>query len=109
MIPKNENKTDEMAEILEELQKNYCPSIQSDKSPYPVKVCSHLSKVVINQITVISYFDAYIATRDQLTSERSRKCQEFWVTSDCKEDALLGLQPFAADWHAEANNLEVCM
>ena len=44
-----------------------------------------------------------------MTSERSRKCQESRVTSDCKEDALLGLQPFAADWHAEANYLEVCM
>ena len=41
VIPKNENKRDEMAEILEELQKNYCPTIQSDWIPHPVKVCSH--------------------------------------------------------------------
>ena len=71
-----------------------------------------MSKEVINQITFISDFDAYIKLLfggDQLTSERSRKCQESRVTSDCREDALLGLQPFAADWHAEANNLEVSM
>lgn len=41
VIPKNENKRDEMAEILEELQKNYCPCIPSDDGSHPVKVCSH--------------------------------------------------------------------
>jgi len=29
------------------------------------------------------------------------------VTSDNEEDALLGLIPFASDWHAEVNYLQV--
>lgn len=29
------------------------------------------------------------------------------MTSDNEEDALLGLIPFASDWHAEANYLQV--
>ena len=44
---------------------------------------------------------------DQLTVERSRSAQARRVTSDDPVDALQGLEPFAADWHAEANFLKV--
>lgn len=46
-------------------------------------------------------------SRDQLTVERSRSAQARRVTSDNPVDALQGLEPFAADWHAEANFLQV--
>ena len=44
---------------------------------------------------------------DQLTVERSRSAQARRATSDDPVDALQGLEPFAADWHAEANFLKV--
>ena len=45
---------------------------------------------------------------DQLTAERARKGQQARVTSDSELEALLGLEPAASDWHAEANFLQVC-
>lgn len=44
---------------------------------------------------------------DQLTVERSRNAQARRVNSDNFVDALEGLLPFPADWHAEANFLQV--
>lgn len=44
---------------------------------------------------------------DQLTVERARGCQEARVNSDSTKEALLGLEPAIADWHAEANFLQV--
>ena len=41
---------------------------------------------------------------DQLTVERARGSQKARVASDTRE-ALEGLEPAAADWHAEANFL----
>ena len=40
---------------------------------------------------------------DQLTVERARGSQKARVASDTREEALEGLEPAAADWHAEAN------
>ena len=44
---------------------------------------------------------------DQLMVEKSRSAQARRVTSDNPVDAQQGLEPFAADWHAEANFLQV--
>ena len=44
---------------------------------------------------------------DQLTAERRRKCQEYKVSDEGSEQALLGLVPAISDWHAEVNYLEV--
>jgi hypothetical protein len=44
---------------------------------------------------------------DQLTVERCRGVQSTRVNSDNEIDALLGLHPFASDWHAEVTLLQV--
>lgn len=44
---------------------------------------------------------------DQLTVERARSSLKARIASDTSEDSLDGLQPAAADWHAEANFLQV--
>lgn len=44
---------------------------------------------------------------DQLTIERARGCQEARINSDTVKEVLLGLEPAIADWHAEANFLQV--
>ena len=45
---------------------------------------------------------------DQLTVERARSAQRARVAADTIEDSLSGFEPAAADWHAEANFLQVC-
>lgn len=45
---------------------------------------------------------------DQLTCEKSKKCQQSRINSQNGREALLGLAPFAGDWHAEATLLQVC-
>ena len=42
-----------------------------------------------------------------MTSEKTWKCQESRLNSDNAKNALLGLAPFSADWHAETNLLQV--
>ena len=44
---------------------------------------------------------------DQLTVECARGSQDERVNSETTEEALLGLEPAVADWHAEANYLQV--
>ena len=44
---------------------------------------------------------------DQLTVARARTAQHTRITSDSHTDALHGLIPFASDWHAEFNLMEV--
>ena len=44
---------------------------------------------------------------DQLTVEGARGSQDVRVNSETTEEALLGLEPAVADWHAEANYLQV--
>ena len=44
---------------------------------------------------------------DQLTVERARSAQRARVAADTIEESLSGLEPAAADWHAEANFLQV--
>ena len=45
---------------------------------------------------------------DQLTAARARTAQRARINSDLHTDAVHGLVPFASDWHAEFNLMEVC-
>ena len=80
IIPWNENKTDEMMDILQ-IMHDYVPSGGTQK---------------------VAFFG------DQLTAARARKCQQVSVNSP-PSDALCGLVPFASDWHANVNFMEVRM
>ena len=44
---------------------------------------------------------------DQLIVERAQSAQRARVAADTIEESLSGLEPAAADWHAEANFLQV--
>ena len=46
---------------------------------------------------------------DQLTAAIARKSQLTRLNSDTERDALQGVVPFASDWHAEFNLMEVCL
>lgn len=100
MIPKNENSRDEIIEILQEIQK-YVPKSQGNQI-----TCNKFTQ--FHNITSFpdGTFKTLMLLGDQLTVERARAAQRARVASD-NEDALNGLQPAAADWHAEANFLQV--
>ena len=83
VIPKNENKTEEMTLIVRELQQLYVPR---DKANKPISIA---------------------LGGDQLTVERARVCQDLRKHSLLPDEQLGGFVPFAADWHAEATLLQV--
>ena len=85
VVPKNENKNEEMVEIVELLQQ-YVPTDE-----------------VLKRVHTVAFGG------DQLTVERCRGSQSARVTSDNQIEALEGLHPFAADWHAEVILLQVHM
>ena len=74
VIPKNENKNEEMVEIVEILQK-YVPTDEAEK-----------------RVRTVAFGG------DQLTVERCRGIQNVRVNSDDQVDALEGLHPFASDF-----------
>ena len=86
ILPNNENLTDEMVEILKDIQQKYVPVNHQD------------DKVVLQQTAFAG---------DQLTAARARKSQTVRVNSKSPTDAFRGLAPFAADWHAKVNFMEV--
>ena len=80
VLPNNENSTEGMVAILEQMME-YVPII--DDSPFPLAMGG-----------------------DMLTTARARTAQDVRVTCPGKK-ALRGLFPFAADWHAKVNFMEV--
>lgn len=87
VLPNNENTTEGMVEILEQMS-GYVPEVQvtqesEETVPFPLAMAG-----------------------DMLTAARARTAQEVRVTSPGKK-ALRSLFPFTADWHAKANFMEV--
>ena len=88
VIPKNENSREGMIDIMENLHA-YVPIAPSSGDVEE----KHLKKVLFGG--------------DQLTVARARTAQHTRINSDSHSNALHGLVPFAADWHAEFNLMEV--
>ena len=82
VLPKNENKKEEMIEILKHMQQ-YIP-----KNEYDIMKMA-------------------IMAGDQLTAERIRNVQLIRATSDSEMEKLQGFLPIHADWHAEVTYLKV--
>ena len=87
VLPNNENTTEGMVEILQQMS-GYVPEVQvtqesEETVPFPLAMAG-----------------------DMLTAARARTAQEVRVTSPGKK-ALRSLFPFTADWHAKANFMEV--
>ncbi len=87
IIPKSENKTDEMVEILDQLH-TYVPGSKGSDGA---------------DMQQLSFGG------DCLTSMRGRQAQKVRVNSSTTSDALRGLVPFPADWHAKVNFITVCL
>ena len=82
VIPKNENKNEELIDLLEEVQQ-YVPSDSHDP-----QLC--------------------ILAGDQLTAERIRGVQMIRAGSNNSQDRLECFFPTHADWHTQVLYLQVC-
>jgi hypothetical protein len=75
-----------MVEILDEMT-SYVPDVQTQSGesvPYPLAFAG-----------------------DMLTAARARTAQDVRVTCTSSKKALRGVFPFASDWHAKVNYMEV--
>ena len=84
LLLKNENKTEEMVDILEELHKQYVPISGSTKDTKSVKI---VEKVLFGG--------------DQLTEERARNATNGRSDGDSEYERVEGLIPKVEDWHAK--------
>ena len=99
MFLKDENKLDEMVDVLQELQK-YVPS-KSGVNAVPVPGTNE-----VRSLKEIS-FHRLLFGGDQLTAKRARGGVRIRNNSTNGADRLEGLLPVSEDWHAKVVFLEV--
>ena len=95
VITKNENKGDEMVQIMEKLQE-YVPTL-SEKKEY-IGAATTLCDATFHRV---------IMGGDHLTAERGRGAQRIWMNGRNPVLRLEGIETVALDWHAKLNVLEV--
>ena len=83
MLPKNENKNEDMVDILETIQEKYVPSSQT------------------NTTSETSVSDNFIFFGgDQLTEERARNVQKAKADGATSKERIDTVWPKNEDWHA---------
>ena len=99
ILPKNENKGDEMVQILSHIQK-YVPLIeQSEDRHIPsIDKTTQVFKASVHPI---------LLGGDQLTAARARGAKKSKVHADSPTMRLDGLVPVAEDWHTKVLLLKV--
>ena len=101
MYLKDENKLDEMVDILHELHRYVPAKSETKKVPIPdgTEVWP-LSEIAFHRLLFGS---------DQLTVKHARAGVRIRNNSTNSADRLEGLLPVAKDWHAKVVFLEVCI
>ena len=101
VILKNENKLDEMTDILHELHK-YVAVVRRTETFQPAE------GVADEPITChIDHFSHTLIGGDQLTVARIRGCQNVQRNGESGRDRLEGLVPVIEDWHAKMCYMQV--
>lgn len=98
IVLKNENKRDEMVEIMSHLHQ-YVPAISSTQ-----EVTISTGETVQKERTVLH---PILVGGDQLTVARARAAIKAKVNSQTAVKQLSGIVPVIEDWHAKANFLGV--
>ena len=98
ILLKNENKGDEMVEIMTHLHQ-YVPTVTFTQE----KLISTGEKVVEEN----AIFHSILVGGDQLTAARSRSAIKAKVNSETPCKRLSGIVPVIEDWHTKANCLGV--
>lgn len=101
IIMKNENKTDEMVDILSYLHQ-YVP-MQSE-----TKV-ANVPEIEVREEIQFENIHHILIGGDQLTSERIRGAQGLRKNSVHAAGRLEGFLPMSEDWHAKVCYLQVCI
>ena len=99
IIPKNENKGDEMVDIMDTIHL-YVPMIETSQE---ILVPS-LNKSV--EVQKARSFPVCLHG-DYLTAARARGAQKAKINSESPSSRLEGLVPVAADWHTKLKALSV--
>ena len=99
MLFKNENKGNEMVDIVSHLHQ-YVPVIHDTDR----KTISNGDSVTVNK----DVCRPLLFGGDQLTAARARGAKKSRRNSEGMVGKLTGLHPVAEDWHTKANFLEVC-
>ena len=90
VLPKDENKLEDMVCILEHLQR-YVPTLRQETQ---YQITSTEEETICTE-----RFHRVLLGGDQLTVARVRSCQRGRANSDCAANRLIGLLPVAEDWH----------
>ena len=100
---KNENKLDDMSEILDELHK-YVPMIRTTQV---VEISG--PRETTRPITIhTDHFNHILIGGDQLTVARVRGCQRVKANSHTGRSRYEGLVPVIEDWHTKMCFMKVC-
>ena len=99
VLSKNENKRDDMVEIMSHLHQ-YVPSVAylENFSIQGMGVSVQVPRAILHKI---------LFGGDQLTAARARAAQRIRVNSTSPQEKLEGLIPCSEDWHTKLNLLGV--
>ena len=100
ILPKNENKGDEMIEIVRHLHQ-YVPVIEHEEDQV-IPSIGETVKVPKAQ------FSPLLLAGDQLTAARVRGAKKAKVSDDAPSTRLEGIIAVAEDWHTKMNFVGVC-
>jgi hypothetical protein len=101
ILPLNENKTDEMVDIMKHVHSNYIPFQEHAED----KTISTGETVTVTK----AKHHQILFGGDQLTAARMRSAQKARMNKDYPSDGLCGIVPVSEDWHIKANFLGVGM
>ncbi len=99
IIPKNENKGDEMAEIMATIH-HYVPMLESSCAVFVPSLNEHIDIQEARSFPIILH-------GDYLTAARARGAQKFKVNAASPSKRYEGLVPVSADWHTKLKALNV--
>lgn len=101
ILPKNENNSEEIVEIVSHLHQ-YVPVIEFEEEQ-PI----HSS----NEIVMVpkAVFSPVLLGGDQLTASRVRGAKKAKVSDNVPSNRFEGIIPVAEDWHTKMNFMGVCL
>ena len=99
IIPKSENKGDEMVEIMSNLHQ-YVPKVEYTEDCF-------ISDIGETVQVPSAFLHPILIGGDQLTAARGRGAKKAKVHADSPTSRLEGLIPVAEDWHTKVTLLQV--
>ena len=99
IIPKDENKGDEMVDIMSTIH-SYVPMLEFSRKVFVLSLNEHVDIREARSFPIILH-------GDYLTAARSRGAQKIKINADSPSSRYEGLVPASADWHTKLKLLMV--